>query len=224
MTIRLQKFLSACGIASRRASEELIAKKLVTINGQIARIGDKVDPEKDEVKVKGKSLKSGRPKVYIILNKPVGYITSCSSEQGPSVFDLVRVKEKLFPVGRLDKDSEGLVLLTNDGEFANRLTHPRYGCEKEYLVDSDAPISSDELDRLGRGIKLEEGMTGRCKITRIGPKSLLMVLKEGKKRQIRRMLETMGKKVVRLKRTRIKGFKLGELKPGEWRAVDVTEK
>jgi len=221
--MRLQKYLSMCGIASRRAAEEMILRGEVEVNGKVSTIGDKVDPEKDTVKVKGKTVRTDNPRIYIAVNKPAGYICSCSSSQGRSILDLVKVKEKVFPIGRLDKESDGLVILTNDGEMANKLSHPKFESEKEYIVALKSSISELDLDRLRNGVKLLEGETKPCKIVRLGPKLLDITLKEGKRRQIRRMAESVKNYVVRLQRIRIKNIRLGTLKPGEWKYIDVKD-
>jgi len=241
MKIRLQKYLSQCGIASRRAAEEMIGKGMVTVNGMVARIGESVDPDIDEVIVNGKIVRQKGKKIYIILNKPRGYISSCSRAQGPAIVDLVKIEEKVFPVGRLDMNSEGLILLTNDGELANKLTHPRYGCEKEYEVqinskpqtlnpkqiqDHKPKTQNKELSIkriFEKGIELEDGTTKPCKVNIIDDRTFRIIIKEGKKRQIRRMCQAVGKKVVRLKRIRIKGLTLGSLETGKWRYLTERE-
>ena len=221
--IRIHKYLASCGIASRRASEKLIEDGLICINKKLARIGDKIDPDVDEVTIKGKLVKPHDNFVYIALNKPVGYISSCSPSQGASVLDLVKVKERIFPVGRLDIDSEGLVLLTNDGDLANKLTHPRYECEKEYEVTLHADVTDKELSVLEKGVLLDDEKTKPCKIKRIGSREVRMIISEGKNRQIRRMFSFVGKKVVKLKRIRIKSLLLGDLKLGSWKHVDKSQ-
>ena len=217
MTImRLQKYLSQCGIASRRAAEEMIRKGEIFVNGAKASIGQKIDSNKDKVEVKNTPVKPARNKIYIMLNKPRGYICSCSDDQGRSIFDLVKIKEKVYPVGRLDKDSEGLVILTNDGELANKLTHPRYECEKEYEVITDGPLSRKQIEELMEGVYLGAEKTKPCRINRLDDNKFDVILKEGKKRQIRRMFEEKGRIVIRLKRVRIKNLQLKRLRPGEW--------
>ncbi len=221
--MRLQKYLSRCGVSSRRAAEKMIRGGQVLVNGKTASIGQTIDSEKDVVKVKGAAVRPSRTNTYIMLNKPRGYICSCSDEQGSSIFDLVKVKERVYPVGRLDKDSEGLVILTNDGELANRLTHPRYECEKEYEVIVDAPLSRKQLRELEGGVLLDGEMTRPCRIRPLSDKKFLVVLSEGKKRQIRRMFKEKGRVVIRLKRTRIKRLELRRLRPGEWERLTSGE-
>ena len=221
--LRLQKYLSQCGVASRRAAEKMISDGLVCINRRLATIGESIDTDKDLVTVKGLEIRPRKDHVYIALNKPRGYISSCSSGQGACLMDIVKIGRKVFPVGRLDKDSEGLMLLTDDGDLANRLTHPRYGCEKEYEVTSAEELKAEELRELRHGIILEDGRTKPCRIRRAGEKKYSIIISEGKKRQIRRMFQHFGKKVVRLKRTRIKDLKLGDLNPGKWRYLGERE-
>jgi 23S rRNA pseudouridine2605 synthase/23S rRNA pseudouridine2604 synthase len=214
--VRIHKYLAQCGVASRRAAEKLIEEGVVCVNGLLAHIGDSIDPDKDRVTIKGKVVENKEQFVYIALNKPRGYICSCSKQQGPSILDIVAIKERVFPVGRLDKDSEGLVLLTNDGELANKLTHPRYGCEKEYMVGLSSDISDSQLDQIKKGVVLEDGHTKPCKAYKISPKEIGIIIAEGKNRQIRRMFQVFGKKVIKLKRLRIKNLKLGSLEKGKW--------
>ena len=222
--MRLQKYLASCGIASRRAAEKLIDEGLVCINKHLAKVGDKIDPEKDEVTLKGKLIRPKHKLVYIALNKPVSYICSCTPSQGASVLDIVRVEERVFPVGRLDKDSEGLVLLTNDGELANKLTHPKFECEKEYEVTSSEELKPEEIKAIREGVKLEDSITTKpCKISAIGDKKYAMVLREGMNRQIRRMFQAVGKKVINLKRTRISKLRLGNIKTGSWKYVQKQD-
>lgn len=221
--VRLQKYLSQCGVASRRAAEKMIEDGLVCINRRLATVGESIDPEKDLVTVKGKAVVQKSYHIYIALNKPRGYISSCSSSQGAALTDIVKIGRKFFPVGRLDKESEGLVLLTDDGELANKITHPRYGCEKEYEVEISDDLKPEELREFRHGIELEDGKTKPCKIRSVGEKRYSIIISEGKKRQIRRMFQHFGKKVIRLKRTRIKGLKLGELKTGRWKYLSEHE-
>lgn len=221
--IRLQKYLSQCGVASRRASEKLIDDGLVCVNRRLAMVGDSIDPEKDEVTIEGRLVKPEEKMIYIALNKPQGYITSCSRAQGAALVDLIKIPEKVFPVGRLDKDSEGLVLLTNDGDLANKLTHPKYECEKEYVVTVHADVSETEADTLRKGVLLVEGRTKPCRLKRVGPREFSIILQEGKKRQIRRMFQAVGKKVTKLKRVRIKTLKLGDIELGKWRDLQPNE-
>ena len=223
--VRLHKFIADSGFCSRRRAEELIAAGRVRVNGQkISRQGVKIDPQKDEVKIDDKKINAQAKKIYIKLNKPVGVVSSCRKYDEQTVLDLVKdIPYRLYPIGRLDKDSEGLILLTNDGEVANRLTHPRYQHEKEYEVNVEFRITNDELRKLSSGIKIDGKMTLPAKVVKMGEKSFRITLKEGKKRQIRRMVEAVRNKVVSLKRTRIKKIHLGELITGKYAFLTSAE-
>ncbi|MDD5593464.1 MAG: pseudouridine synthase [Candidatus Margulisbacteria bacterium] len=224
--IRLQKYLADCGVASRRKAEEMIIAGQVKVNGMIvAQLGTKIDPAKDKVEVGGSVVGLLGKKIYLKLNKPRGIVSSCVSQRGePTICDLIKeVKERLYPVGRLDQASEGLMLLTNDGELANRLMHPRYEHEKEYLVTTQLPVSSYQLEQLKHGIRLDEEKTRPARVALTGHKELTIILREGKKRQIRRMMEAVGNKVKTLKRVRIKNITLGDLKPGQYRNLTPEE-
>jgi 23S rRNA pseudouridine2605 synthase len=227
--VRLQKFLAECGVASRRKSEELIINGHVKVNGRVAQIGDSINPGRDAVHVRGKRIQSKpNKKIYIMLHKPRGYITTMSDEQGrKSVADLVRdVPVRVFPVGRLDKESEGLLLMTNDGDFANAVTHPSKHSMKTYRVTLKSKISDDDITKLTEGVMLDGEKTLPADISVVlntPERSVIeMTIYEGKNRQIRRMCESLGLEVARLKRTKIGSLKLGMLKPGKYR--DLTEK
>jgi 23S rRNA pseudouridine2605 synthase len=222
--IRLQKFMAECGVASRRAAEKLIAAGKVTVNGKVAAIGTKIDPSLDQVVVRGKLLRYKEKKVYIKLNKPVGVVSASSDRNETTVVDLVKnVPGRLYPVGRLDMGSEGLVILTNDGGLANRLMHPRYEHEKEYEVVTRDMLTAAQIAKLEKGILLDEKKTMPVKIYRLGNKSFRVVIREGRKRQIRRMLEAVGNHVSRLKRIRIKNVQLGKLLPGKYAFLTRAE-
>ena len=228
MQTRLQKFIAECGVASRRKAEELIKAGRVEVNGAVVRsseLGVKIDPATDKVTVDGKLLKQKEAKVYIKLNKPRGYVSSCVSQKGErTILDLVKdIPYRLYPVGRLDQDSEGLILLTNDGELANKLMHPRYEHEKEYLVNVASPVTSYALREMGDGMEIEGEMTKPAQVKQISEKSFSIILKEGKKRQIRRMVETVGNKVLGLKRVRIGNIKLGDLPVGKHGQLNPAE-
>ena len=225
--IRLQKFISQCGIASRRKAEELILGGHVKVNGKTAILGDKVTAV-DKVYVKGKRVVM--PKAnhrYIMLNKPRGFITTMSDDRGRKcVAELVQnVGERVYPIGRLDKDSEGMLVLTNDGEFANKIMHPRNCVYKFYRVTVRPSIDEDQIVKLETGIELDGRKTAPAEVHVIhkepGRVVLEMILHEGKNREIRRMCEAVGLEVARLKRTQIGAVKMGMLKQGDWR--DLTE-
>ncbi len=227
--IRLQKYMAECGIASRRKSEELIVAGQVRVNGKVASLGDKVDPKTDKVTVAGDRVSKETEMKYIMLYKPRGFVTTMSDEQGRKcVADLVSdVPVRVYPVGRLDKDSEGLLLFTNDGEFANNMTHPSKHVPKTYRVTVRPAISEDILNRLTTGIMIDGKMTLPCDIHVISeePDRVVMeiVLVEGRNRQIRKMCEEVGLTVARLKRVQIGPVKLGMLKQGTWRELTPRE-
>lgn len=227
--MRLQKFLSECGVASRRKSEELIISRVVKVNGRVAQLGDKVDPHRDRVTVHGKPVKQVKEKVYLMLHKPRGFVTTMSDEQGRRcVADLVKdAPAKVYPVGRLDRDSEGLLLMTNDGDFSNRMMHPRSEVSKTYRVTVRPPVTDDMLSELMSGIVLDGRRTAPCTVEIIEKDDTRVVLRfvihEGRNREIRRMCEAVGLEVVRLKRIAIDTLKLGMLQQGKWRELTEQE-
>lgn len=226
---RLQKFMARAGVASRRKSEEMIAAGRVAVNGRVVREpGVQVDAERDRIEVDGKLILAPARFTYLLLNKPVGSVSTATDTHGrPTVVDLVSPSERLYPVGRLDIDSEGLILLTNDGELTQRVTHPRYEHDKEYHVLVAGLPTAEQIERLRRGIELEDGVTSPAEVDVIGREGnnswLRFVIHEGKKRQIRRMCAAIGHPVRRLVRVRIGPLTLGELRPGEYRALSATE-
>lgn len=227
--IRLQKHLSECGVASRRKAEELIEMGKVKVNGHIATLGIKVDPKRDKVTVRGKTVVGGRQKVYIMLHKPRGFVTTLSDEKGRKcVSDLVKdAGERLFPVGRLDMNSEGLLIMTNDGDFANKLTHPSSHVNKTYRVTVAGEVDDEKLLNLREGIVLDGKKTLPCDCFIAEKKPdrtvLIFIIQEGRNRQIRRMCEEVKLEVMRLKRTEIAGVKLGMLPRGSWRPLNEKE-
>ena len=227
--IRLQKHLSACGIASRRKAEELIESGKVRVNGRIASLGDKVDPKRDKVTVRGKNVVAVTQKVYIMLHKPRGYVTTLSDEfDRKNVADLVKdVGVKVFPVGRLDRDSEGLLIMTNDGELANQITHPSSHVNKTYRVTVGGAVGDEQIDRLCSGVVIDGKKTLPCDVfvmeRREDRTVLSFIIQEGRNRQIRKMCDTVGLEVLRLKRVEIAGVKLGGLKVGAWRELNERE-
>jgi 23S rRNA pseudouridine2605 synthase len=221
---RLQKVLARAGIGSRRASEELIAAGRVTVNGAVAELGRRVDPGADVIAVDGVALSVAPGLVHYLLNKPAGVVTTASDPQGrPTVVELVPDEPRVFPVGRLDAATEGLLLLTNDGPLAQLLTHPSHGVEKEYLVNVEGYPDGRAVRRLRVGVELEDGMTAPAKVVRISPGLLRIVIHEGRNRQVRRMCEAVGHPVVRLVRVRIGPLRDTRLPPGAWRPLELGE-
>ena len=228
MADRLHKVLAAAGVASRRASEDLIAAGRVRVNGQVARIGDRADPEVDIVEVDGERVTVDTTLRYLILNKPQGVVSTTSDPEGrPTVMDLVNLDDRLYPVGRLDQDTEGLLLLTNDGDLVHRLLHPSFEVERTYLALVPAPIRREPLRRLSAGVELEDGLA-RARRVRVveehrGKALLELVMTEGRKREVRRMLAEVGLPVERLARVAFGGVELGDLRQGKWRFLNSTE-
>ncbi len=228
MADRLQKVMAAAGIASRRASELLISAGRVTINGAVATLGDRVDVAQDIVEVDGERIIVDTTMRYLILNKPQGFVSTTSDPEGrPTVMDLVNLDERLYPVGRLDQDTEGLLFLTNDGELANRLLHPSYGVERTYLALVPGPVRREVMRNLTAGVELDDG-PARPKRVRVveehrGKALLEVVMTEGRKREVRRMLAAVGLPVERLARVAFGGVELGDLRQGKWRFLDRPE-
>jgi 23S rRNA pseudouridine2605 synthase len=229
MAERIQKILAQAGLGSRRACEELITNKRVTVNGVVAILGMKANPQKDRIQVDGRVILAPEPLVYIALNKPRGVLSSVSTNDDRStVTHLVPVPYRIFPVGRLDFDSEGLVLLTNDGNLANLLTHPRYQHEKEYKVLVAKRPDENQLQIWRRGVVMEDGTkTKPAEVRFLEPFGngawLSVVLREGRKRQIREIGKLIGLPVVRIIRVRIANIRLGNLKVKEWRYITPQE-
>ena len=227
--VRLQKFMADCGVASRRKSEELIQSGKVKVNGRPAKIGDKINPKTDLVTVGGKKISVNGENIYIMLNKPRGYVTTVSDELGrKTVMDLVKnIKTRIYPVGRLDKDSEGLLLLTNDGEFANALTHPSHNFPKTYRVTIRPGVDDETLVRLRSGVVIDGRKTAPCDVTVITEEEnrtvLEFVIKEGRNRQIRKMCEACSLEVARLRRISEGSLKLGMLQTGKYRELTEAE-
>jgi len=222
--MRLQKFLSTAGVCSRRKGEEFIRAGRVRVNGRIvAELGAKIDPAQDQVSVDGTPVQPEVRSVCIALNKPPGYVTSCRHAGKRIVLELVDVPQRIFPVGRLDKDSTGLLLLTNDGRLHQKLSHPSFDHEKEYDVTVERPISDGALQRMAVGLPILDGRTRPAEVRRTGERRFRIVLKEGRNRQIRRMVRRVGNEVVELKRIRVASVKLGRLAEGAWRYLTDLE-
>lgn len=231
MEIRLQKYLADCGVASRRKCEQFILDGLVEVNGKVVQeLGTKVN-EKDDVKFKGKVLKPVENKVYILLNKPIGYVTTVKDQFGrDTVLDLVKVKERVVPVGRLDMYTSGALILTNDGEFINKYTHPKNEIDKTYNVTVSGKITKEEVEKLKNGVELDDGYItkpAKVKILKIDEEKNIsrvqIVIHEGKNRQVRRMCEAIGKKVLALHRSKIGNIDVKDLKLGEWKYLNVVK-
>lgn len=223
--VRLQKYLSQAGTCSRREGERLILEGHVAVNGKVVTtLGAKVDPAKDRVAVDGKPVGEAEELVYILLNKPPGVVSSCRHRNEKIVLDLVETSARVYPVGRLDKESEGLMLLTNDGRVHLRLSHPSFDHEKEYEVTTGRPLTDADLSAMARGILLPDGRTRPARVRRISSKCFRIILQEGKNRQIRRMLGKLGHEVLALKRIRMAGLSLKGLLPGAFRHLTAEEK
>ena len=221
--MRINKYISEAGKASRRGADKLITEGRVTINGKIAKIGDQVNPG-DDVKVSGAPVRVARNNVYIALNKPVGITSTTEKGVKGNIVDLVNHPLRIFNIGRLDKDSDGLILLTNDGDIVNEILRAENQHEKEYIVTVDRPISDDFLKQMSEGVKILGTKTLPCKVEQISKYVFQITLTQGLNRQIRRMCEALGYEVYRLQRTRIMNIHLGNLPVGQWRDLSKKEK
>lgn len=221
---RLQKVLARIGLGSRRTCEDLIADGRVTVNGSIAELGRRVDTTNDVVAVDGVIVGVRPGLVHLLVNKPAGVVTTADDPHGRrTVLDLVPAEPRVFPVGRLDMDTEGLLLLTNDGELTHRMTHPSFGVEKEYIAHVEGEPSRGSLRMLREGVVLDDGPTAPAKIALVGPGIIRITIHEGRNRQVRRMCESIGHPVKRLIRTRIGPLADRRLAPGHWRALTGDE-
>jgi len=230
MLERLQKILSRAGVASRREAETFIAAGRVAVNGAVVtELGSKADPDKDRITLDGKPVRPKTERVYLLLYKPAGYVTTLKDPEGrPTVTDLLKgVGERVYPVGRLDYNTEGLLLLTNDGDWANRLAHPRHEVEKEYLVKVRGRVTPDQVRRLADGVELDDGTTAPARVRIVHESErnsrLTITIHEGRYRQVRRMCEAVNLAVASLKRTRYGFLDLGDLRPGECRRLTPQE-
>jgi 23S rRNA pseudouridine2605 synthase len=221
---RLQKVLARVGMGSRRAAEELIAGGRVTVNGEVAVLGRRVDVEHDRVEVDGVQIGVRPGIVWYLLNKPRGVVTTASDPNAKrTVVELVPSEPRVFPVGRLDADTEGLLLLTNDGDLTHRLTHPGFGVEKEYVAEVTGTPAPAAIRRLREGVELDDGVTAPAKASLTPPNVVTLTIHEGRNRQVRRMCDAIGHPVVRLVRTRIGPITDRSLKPGAWRELTTDE-
>ncbi len=220
--MRLNAYLARAGVASRRGADELIKAGRVTVNGARGELNTFVGGA-DDVRVDGRVIGAQRLR-HVLLNKPRGTITTARDPEGrPTVVDLVGGEVRVVPVGRLDRDTTGVLLLTNDGALAHRLAHPRYGVEKTYVADVEGEPADDVLRRLAEGVELDDGGTAPARVRRLGPSQLELVLHEGRNRQARRMLEAVGHPVAKLRRSRYAGLGPGRLRPGQWRDLTSAE-
>ena len=231
MEERLQKYLAECGVASRRKCEEYILQGKVKVNNKIiTELGTKINPEKDKVTFEGKEVKKENQKVYILLNKPIGYVTTAEEQFGrDKVLDLVKVKERIVPVGRLDMYTSGALILTNDGEFVYKVTHPKHEITKTYTVTIHGIITKQEVEQLSNGVKIDDYITkpAKVKILKTDEEKNIsrieITIHEGKNRQVRKMCEAISKKVIALHRSKIGNIGVKDLKLGQWRYLKENE-
>lgn len=220
--MRLQKYLSRAGICSRRKAEEYIEKGFIKINWETAKIGQSVDPEKDKVELLDDVVEENKKLVYYKLNKPRGIVTTCVAKGETGIMDIVDIPTRVFPIGRLDKETTGLILLTNDGRLANYLMHPRYNHEKEYIVETFGPIADNDIQTMRDGIFMLGSYTKEAKIERLSSGKFSITISEWKNRQIRRMVEYVRWTVKKLKRVRIENIQLWDLPI--WEYVELTKR
>ena len=221
--MRLQKYMSQAWICSRRKAEEYIEKWLVKVNWEIAKIGQSIDSEIDKVEMWNEIIEDQKKLVYYKINKPRWIVTTCAEFWDKNIIDIIDIKERVFPIGRLDKDTTGLILLTNDGRLTNYLIHPRYEHEKEYVVEVFWTIDDESLEKMSKGIFIIWSMTKNAKVTRLASGKFSIVLTEWKNRQIRRMVEKIWSKVKKLKRIRIENIELWKLDYGEYKHLSSKE-
>nr|AIA18863.1 pseudouridine synthase [uncultured bacterium] len=220
--MRLNKFISETGVCSRREADAWIEAGRVTVNGERAVLGTKVE-EGDDVRVDGRQIGAAKEHVYIALNKPVGIISTTERDVRDNIVDFVRHKERIFPIGRLDRDSEGLILLTNHGDIVNEILRSENDHEKEYVVTVDRPVTEIFLNGMASGVRILGTVTKPCRVQRLAPSTFRIILTQGLNRQIRRMCSFFGYKVIRLQRVRIMHITLGALQVGQWRALRRDE-
>ena len=223
ITLRLNKYISEAGKASRRGADKLISEGRVTINGKVAKIGSQVEPG-DDVRVSGDPIRMARNYVYIALNKPVGITSTTEKNVKGNIIDLVNHPLRIYNVGRLDKDSDGLILLTNDGDIVNEILRAENKHEKEYIVTVDKPITPEFLKKMANGVEILDTKTLPCEVIQLSKYVFQIILTQGLNRQIRRMCEALGYEVYRLQRTRIMNIHLGSLPVGQWRDLSKKER
>jgi 23S rRNA pseudouridine2605 synthase len=220
--MRLNSFLARAGVASRRRADELIKAGRVTVNGELGQLNTVVGA-RDRVEVDGREV-ARQPLRYVLLHKPAGVVTTARDPQGrPTVVELVPHEPRVVPVGRLDTDTTGALLLTNDGQLAHRLAHPRYGVEKTYVAEVEGSPSDEALRALAEGVELDDGRTAPARVRRLARSRVELILHEGRKHQVKRMLEAVGHPVVRLHRSAYAGISADDLEPGAWRELEPTE-
>ena len=222
--IRIQKYLSQAGVCSRRKAEDYISRWLVEVNGTTAEIGQSIDPSVDVVKLWDKAVKEQKELVYYKMNKPRGIETTCAQDGQNSIIDIIDIKTRVFPIGRLDKETTGLIILTNDGRLANYLMHPRYEHKKEYVVEVFGPIKDEELETLRQWVYILWKYTNKAEVERVSSWTFKITISEWRNRQIRRMVEKVGSMVKRLKRIRIENVELWNLEEWEYKALSKGEK
>lgn len=232
MEERLQKYLAECGIASRRKCEEYILQGKIKVNGKIVtQLGLKINEDIDKVQFEEKTVKKeNSPKVYILLNKPIGYVTTTKEQFGrEKVLDLIKTNKRLVPVGRLDMYTSGALILTDDGDFVYKVTHPKHEIEKTYIATVHGEVSNEEIEKLKNGVKIEDYTTSKAKVKKIqynlekNQTRLVITIHEGKNRQVRKMCETIGKKVIALHRSKIGNIEVKDIPLGKWRYLTKQE-
>lgn len=222
--LRIHKYLSQAWICSRRKAEEYISAWLITVNGKIAEIGQLIDPTTDKVEMGKEAVKEQKELLYYKVNKPRGVVTTCAQSDEKTILDVIPLDKRVFPIGRLDKDTTGLILMTNDGRLANFLMHPRYNHEKEYVVETFWPISESNLEKMRNGLFILGSYTKKAKIERLSSWKFSIIISEWRNRQIRRMVEKVGSIVKKLKRIRIENIELWNMKEWDYKALTQKEK
>lgn len=222
--LRIHKYLSQAWICSRRKAEEYISAWLITVNGKTAEIGQLIDPTTDKVEMGKEAVKEQKELLYYKVNKPRGVVTTCAQSDEKTILDVIPLDKRVFPIGRLDKDTTGLILMTNDGRLANFLMHPRYNHEKEYVVETFWPISESNLEKMRNGLFILGSYTKKAKIERLSSWKFSIIISEWRNRQIRRMVEKVGSIVKKLKRVRIENIELWNMKEWDYKALTQKEK
>lgn len=222
--LRIHKYLSQAWICSRRKAEEYISAWLITVNGKTAEIGQLIDPTTDKVEMGKEAVKEQKELLYYKVNKPRGVVTTCAQSDEKTILDVIPLDKRVFPIGRLDKDTTGLILMTNDGRLANFLMHPRYNHEKEYVVETFWPISESNLEKMRNGLFILGSYTKKAKIERLSSWKFSIIISEWRNRQIRRMVEKVGSIVKKLKRIRIENIELWNMKEWDYKALTQKEK